>query len=1393
MDNSRPALNPRKRKRRRGAEKSPILGRLVLDHTLHDETGLLSADLFQDLFPSDQDGFPTYIAISTASGSPWTIIPVRTNPPATTPTTQFTVHMSASSTMAQTLLRNSIRSPHTVQKPQSPSAIDIQILDVIPIGLDSIVVSVASVVHQQTSHENQPGSDTAQWEDGVRKALSKRPLVRVDDTLNLDGNPQHYGVVVFCEPVIQGMVVATTKIIVMSSTKGYNHGRRQLQYNEYLATSVTIEETEAAIPSEVHSSDDDSELSDGPEDTVGLSLPVLPGASAISSDDHDTSIRGYSNGAVSPGSAISSFSTASFAAGPRGRIFHSQGLVIPIADNLLQPAPSKEEDAESRVFVDLPSLGKIGCFSGDWVRLEPEPAVGGFLEARPTHVHGSDTTSASSLNFRVAKVYVIPAQRESRTSNGVSASRQVSRSFSSMYHEVPPTVYLPPVLLINLNNASEIRISSLIARQSHRSSRSSGSKRHGPLTLSPPVAKEVTFSKLSTPLGTDRAMIHGFPLELKRYFGESQRIVKTGDLIGIPIDENLGRAVYQAPGDDDTELEELLGAERQASSRGTPRANVAWFRVSGTSSNVNKEDDSGDNEIWGGAMIVKAGITRAAQAGLEQGRLAPTLQSSWQYYFGMKQPPADANAFTWNEISASQARFTSPLRRRLRELLSVATSPQALHLRLPPLAILIISTQRHIGKATTATNACYDIGLHTFTIDSYDIVAEGGVDNQDQKLEAFLSVRADKAMTCGAENTALLIRHIEVLEAQRMVKALKDIVAGCRVLVATTTEIDKVPEGVRSLFTHELEMSAPDEAEREGLLREMIHDSGLPVSTSVDLSAVALKTAALVAGDLVDVVDRALVASQERLDKLALQSSDLLPPGSGKVTIRDIQLAGGDAATSIMKADFDAAVDAARKNFADAIGAPKIPNVGWDDVGGLSNVKDAVMETIQLPLERPELFAKGMKKRSGILFYGPPGTGKTLLAKAIATEFSLNFFSVKGPELLNMYIGESEANVRRVFQRARDARPCVVFFDELDSVAPKRGNQGDSGGVMDRIVSQLLAELDGMSGGDDGGGGGVFVIGATNRPDLLDQALLRPGRFDKMLYLGVSDTHDKQLTILEALTRKYVDPSLHSLFLSSLSLADLCLLHRFALHHSLSLAAVAASLPFTYTGADLYALCSDAMLKAITRSASAVDAQIQALNARRDPAATDAAPPITTAYFFDHLARPEDTAVVVEEADFLAARDELVPSVSAKELEHYDGVRRSFEQDDAKKKAMIKNEPAVRPRVNGVASALGGERPVVTNGRMEARSEDDFVLSTGALSLDDGNREAELGGGGGGGGDGVNGSGSRVFLDMSNGIGKEKGKGKGKEKALSNPQEEEEGMSNGFGDATAGDEDLYGA
>lgn len=196
-----------------------------------------------------------------------------------------------------------------------------------------------------------------------------------------------------------------------------------------------------------------------------------------------------------------------------------------------------------------------------------------------------------------------------------------------------------------------------------------------------------------------------------------------------------------------------------------------------------------------------------------------------------------------------------------------------------------------------------------------------------------------------------------------------------------------------------------------------------------------------------------------------------------------------------------------RTSSASTIGVPSIPNVEWEDIGGLSGVKHEIQDMVELPLLYPELFQEGLKKRSGnillyviplfsslfpgILLYGPPGTGKTLIAKAVATSCSLNFISIKGPELLNMYIGESEANVRRVFEKARDAKPCVIFFDELDSVAPRRGHQGDSGGVMDRIVSQMLAELDGINAGETN----VFVMGATNRPDLLDPALLRPGRY----------------------------------------------------------------------------------------------------------------------------------------------------------------------------------------------------------------------------------------------------------------------------------------------------------
>ena len=176
------------------------------------------------------------------------------------------------------------------------------------------------------------------------------------------------------------------------------------------------------------------------------------------------------------------------------------------------------------------------------------------------------------------------------------------------------------------------------------------------------------------------------------------------------------------------------------------------------------------------------------------------------------------------------------------------------------------------------------------------------------------------------------------------------------------------------------------------------------------------------------------------------------------------------------------------ENFRFALGASnpsalretvvEVPNVKWEDIGGLEKIKDELRETVQYPVEHPEKFVKfGLQPSKGVLFYGPPGTGKTLLAKAIANECAANFISVKGPELLSMWFGESESNIRDIFDKARAAAPCVVFLDELDSIAKSRGGSvGDAGGASDRVVNQLLTEMDGMASKKS-----VFIIGATNR------------------------------------------------------------------------------------------------------------------------------------------------------------------------------------------------------------------------------------------------------------------------------------------------------------------------
>ncbi len=183
----------------------------------------------------------------------------------------------------------------------------------------------------------------------------------------------------------------------------------------------------------------------------------------------------------------------------------------------------------------------------------------------------------------------------------------------------------------------------------------------------------------------------------------------------------------------------------------------------------------------------------------------------------------------------------------------------------------------------------------------------------------------------------------------------------------------------------------------------------------------------------------------------------------------------------------------------------EVPNIKWEDIGGLEHAKQELMEAVEWPLKYPDVFrAANIKPPRGILLFGPPGTGKTLLAKAVANESNANFISVKGPELLSKWVGESEKHVREMFRKARQVAPCVLFFDEIDSLAPRRGGIGDSH-VTERVVSQLLTELDGMEELKD-----VVVIAATNRPDMIDPALLRPGRIERHIYIPPPDKEARE-------------------------------------------------------------------------------------------------------------------------------------------------------------------------------------------------------------------------------------------------------------------------------------------
>ena len=321
------------------------------------------------------------------------------------------------------------------------------------------------------------------------------------------------------------------------------------------------------------------------------------------------------------------------------------------------------------------------------------------------------------------------------------------------------------------------------------------------------------------------------------------------------------------------------------------------------------------------------------------------------------------------------------------------------------------------------------------------------------------------------------------------------------VVIGATNRINAIDPALRrpGRFDREIEIGVPDKEGRLEILQ--IHTRGMPLDKDVDLEKIASMSHGFVGADLQSLAKEDAIRALRKV----LPEIDLTAESIPSDTLRKIIVTMDDFTNVLQEME----PSALREVFVE------VPNVTWNDIGGLSDVKQELQEAVEWPLKYQSLFTHSdAVPPKGILLYGPPGTGKTLIAKAAAHESEANFISIKGPELLSKWVGESEKGVREVFRKARGAAPCIVFFDEIDAIAPTRGGAGSDSHVTERLISQLLTELDGLEILTN-----VVIIAATNRPDIIDPALLRPGRFDRLLYVPPPDK-ESRVHVLKIHTKK---------------------------------------------------------------------------------------------------------------------------------------------------------------------------------------------------------------------------------------------------------------------------------
>uniref|UniRef100_A0A7E4UM96 vesicle-fusing ATPase n=1 Tax=Panagrellus redivivus TaxID=6233 RepID=A0A7E4UM96_PANRE len=427
----------------------------------------------------------------------------------------------------------------------------------------------------------------------------------------------------------------------------------------------------------------------------------------------------------------------------------------------------------------------------------------------------------------------------------------------------------------------------------------------------------------------------------------------------------------------------------------------------------------------------------------------------------------------------------------------------------PPRGILLFGPPG-TGKTMIARAVANETGCFFFLINGPEIMSKMSGESESNLRKAFAQCEANSPAILFIDEIDAIAPKREKTHGEverRIVSQLLTLMDGLKqrahvIVMAATNRPNSIDPALRRFgrFDREIDIGVPDAAGRLEVLR--IHCKNMKLSDDVNLEQVANECHGYVGADLASLCsEAALQQIREKMDLIDLESESI-----------DVEVLNSLAVTM---ENFRFAMS---KNNPSALRETVVetPNVSWDDIGGLQSVKRELQELVQYPVEHPEMFLKfGMQPSRGVLFYGPPGCGKTLLAKAIARECQANFISIKGPELLTMWFGESEANVREVFDKARAAAPCVLFFDELDSIAKARGgSSGDGGGSADRIINQVLTEMDGI-----GSKKNVFVIGATNRPDIIDGAIMRPGRLDQLIYIPLPD-EPSRYAIFKANLRK---------------------------------------------------------------------------------------------------------------------------------------------------------------------------------------------------------------------------------------------------------------------------------